>query len=135
MLFFAFILMIIVGLLMLQRDDYNECIAMTGASLVVVFGICAIISIIVISVNCIGSEGEKLAYEQRYESLIYKAKSEAIRDEFGIINKDYIDEIQAWNENVVKLKNWEKDFWIGIFVPNIYGEFETIDLSEISYKE
>lgn len=135
MLFFAFILMIIVGLLMLQRDDYNECIAMTGASLVVIFGICAIISIIVISVNCIGSEGERLAYEQRYESLIYKAKSEAIRDEFGIINKNYIDEIQAWNENVVKLKNWEKDFWIGIFVPNIYGEFETIDLSEISYKE
>lgn len=135
MLFFAFILMIIVGLLMLQRDDYNECIAMTGASLVVVFGICAIISIIVISVNCIGSEGEKLAYEQRYESLIYKAKTESIRDEFGVINKDYIDEIQEWNENVVKLKNWEKDFWIGIFVPNIYGEFETIDLSEISYKE
>lgn len=135
MLFFAFILMIIVGLLMLQRDDYNECIAMTGASLVVVFGICAIISIIVISVNCIGSEGVRLAYEQRYESLIYKAKTESIRDEFGIINKDYIDEIQEWNENVVKLKNWEKDFWIGIFVPNIYGEFETIDLSEISYKE
>ena len=127
--------MIIAGLLMLQRDDYNECIVMTGVSLVVVFGICAIISIIVISVNCIGSEGVRLAYEQRYESLIYKAKSEAIRDEFGIINKDYIDEIQAWNENVVKLKNWEKDFWIGIFVPNIYGEFETIDLSEISYKE
>lgn len=135
MLFFAFILMIIAGLLMLQRDDYNECIVMTGVSLVVVFGICAIISIIVISVNCIGSEGVRLAYEQRYESLIYKAKSEAIRDEFGIINKDYIDEIQEWNENVVKLKNWEKDFWIGIFVPNIYGEFETIDLSEISYKE
>lgn len=135
MLFFAFILMIIAGLLMLQRDDYNECIVMTGVSLVVVFGICAIISIIVISVNCIGSEGVRLAYEQRYESLIYKARTESIRDEFGIINKDYIDEIQAWNENVVKLKNWEKDFWIGIFVPNIYGEFETIDLSEISYKE
>ncbi len=135
MLFFAFILMIIAGLLMLQRDDYNECIVMTGVSLVVVFGICAIISIIVISVNCIGSEGVRLAYEQRYESLIYKAKTESIRDEFGVINKDYIDEIQEWNENVVKLKNWEKDFWIGIFVPNIYGEFETIDLSEISYKE
>ena len=135
MLFFAFILMIIAGLLMLQRDDYNECIVMTGVSLVVVFGICAIISIIVISVNCIGSEGEKLAYEQRYESLIYKAKTESIRDEFGIVNKEYIDEVQAWNEDVIKYKEWQRDFWIGIFIPNIYDDFETIDLGNIQFKE
>jgi len=46
------------------------------------------------------------------------------------LNKEVIDEIQDWNENITYYKNIQKDFWVGIFVPNVYDQFETIDYTK-----
>ena len=73
--------------------------------------------------------------EQRYDALTYKSQTESIRDEFGIVNKDYIDEVQEWNEDIASNQRMQRDFWLGIFIPNIYDDFELIDLDSIQYRE
>lgn len=68
--------------------------------------------------------------KERYNAIIYKVESGACRDEFGLLNKKVIDEIQDWNESVTYNKNIQEDFWVGIFIPNVYDQFEIIDYTK-----
>lgn len=65
----------------------------------------------------------KAEMRQEYKALVYKVNTESARDEFGVRNKDIIDEVQEWNTNLAFEKNAQRDFWVGIFVPNIYDAF------------
>lgn len=38
-----------------------------------------------------------------------------------------MNEIREWNEDLSWDKKNQDDFWIGIFVPNIFDRFEFID--------
>ena len=138
MLFWIFVIGLLAGIVLYIASgkcqkfyDYDA----VGAVLIITCGIMFFIMLTIIVCNNICYLGEKSAYEQRYESLIYKAKTKTIRDRFGIVNKEYIDEIQDWNEMIAKGKSLQRDFWVGIFVPNIYDGFEVIDLDEINYRE
>ena len=71
-----------------------------------------------------------MVFQETHKALTYKLESGACRDELGLLSKSVIDEIQDWNESIVRKKNFQKDFWIGIFYPNIYDEFETIDYTK-----
>lgn len=139
MIFWIFVILLVIGVILLFADYYigidSFALEILAAATSLVSGIIVAIMLIVIISNNFGAQGEKLSNQQTYDSLIYKSQTESIRDEFGIVNKEYIDEVQAWNENVVKYKSWQRDFWIGIFIPNIYDDLETIDLDSIQYKE
>ena len=138
MIFWIFVIALVVGIVLFVLSD--NCSFFYNWDTFAIADICiSIIAVavmgVIIAATHVTANGEKLANEQRYDSLIYKAGTESIRDEFGIVNKEYIDEVQAWNEDVIKYKEWQRDFWIGIFIPNIYDDFETIDLENIQFKE
>lgn len=100
-----------------------------------IFGIAFFTMIIVMCCNYIGSDIDMATNQETYKSLVYKAETEAIRDEFGIVDKKYVDEIQNWNTDVVKYQTLTHNFWVGIFYPDWYDEFETIDLEKIKMEE
>lgn len=81
-----------------------------------------------------GSEAEFAVLRERENALVYKVESGACRDDFGLLNKSVIDEIQEWNETIVKNKKLQNNFWLGIFYPDIYDEFETIDYTKYKKK-
>lgn len=64
---------------------------------------------------------------EAYNALTYKMESTTCRDDFGFLSKEVIDEVQEWNEDVRYYQAAQHDFWVGIFHPNVYDEFETID--------
>lgn len=64
---------------------------------------------------------------ETYKALTYKMESTTCRDEFGFLSKEVIDEVQAWNKYIRYYQSAQDDFWVGIFYPNVYDEFETID--------
>lgn len=91
--------------------------------------------VLVIMTLCISkshwrSEAELAILRERENALVYKVESGACRDDFGLLNKSVIDEIQEWNETIVKNKKLQNNFWLGIFYPDIYDEFETIDYTK-----
>lgn len=138
MIFWIFVIALVIGIILFALSDncsfFYSWDLFAIADIYISIIVIAIMGIIIATTH-VTANGEKLANEQRYDSLIYKAGTESIRDEFGIANKEYIDEVQAWNEDVIKYKEWQRDFWIGIFIPNIYDDFETIDLENIQFKE
>lgn len=120
-----------------QKEDNNkivECLyyhdepfIFTGGAIAVISGIVAFIMlIIIISAHC-GINAQVQSWRETYTALTYKLESGACRDEFGLLSKEIIDEVQNWNEDVVYNQNIQRDFWVGIFFPNVFDEFETID--------
>lgn len=100
----------------------------TGGMFAIAFGVASLIIMLVfIAAFHVGSPAEKVRLAEKQRALEYKLESGACRDELGLLNKEVIDEIQGWNESVSKNKILQRDFWIGIFIPNIYDDFETID--------
>lgn len=115
---------------------HDESITCTFGSLAVISGVIAIIMFTFVVIAQISADGCKVKCEQTYSALIYKSQTESIRDEFGIVNKEYVDEVQAWNEEISKCKTYSNDFWIGIFYPKkVYQDLELIDLEEIKMRE
>lgn len=110
-----------------QNDDTIES---SGWVTIAVSGIIMITMIIVFAYNYIGVNAQVEKNKEQYNAITYKVESGACRDEFGLLNKEVIDEIQDWNENITYYKNFQKDFWVGIFVPNVYDQFETIDYTK-----
>lgn len=110
-----------------QNDDTIESF---GWATVAVSGIIMAIMVIVLVSNyiCVNAQVEKS--KERYNAITYKVEGGACRDEFGLLNKEVIDDIQDWNESITYNKNIQEDFWVGIFIPNVYDQFETIDYAK-----
>lgn len=116
------------------RNDKPICLV-SGAT-AVISGIVIVCMLIGIIASNISADGLMASNEQRYNALVYKAQTEAIRDEFGIVNKSYIDEVQAWNEYLAEYQSYSHSFWIGIFYPKrAFDGFEFIDLQGIKMRD
>lgn len=91
-----------------------------------IFGVLAVISLglIVMAHLVAPSESAKIAAER--EILVYQAENALYENDNDIGKKELADQIAEWNSIIVANKAVEKNFWIGIYVPNIYGQFEEI---------
>lgn len=95
--------------------------------------LCGVILLLMIGfaiVINVTADGKYQQYKQRYEALLFKAQEESLRDEFGLLNKEFVDEVQLWNEDIAKYKTYSNNIWIGIFYPRhcIKG-MDVIDLN------
>lgn len=142
MLFWFFVITLVVGIVLIilgnlywdketkftkwmyfHDDDLYTCgwVVVIISALVLLFMTIAIIC----EYTTVNAYSQKC--NERYNALTYKVESGVCRDEFGLLNKEVVDEIQEWNEDVVYRKEMQNNFWVGIFYADIYDEFETID--------
>lgn len=107
---------------------YNdENISFAGWATSIISGIVAFIMLICIICAHTNIEAQLEKNREIYNALTYKMESTTCRDEFGFLSKEVIDEVQEWNKDVRYYQSAQDDFWVGIFIPNVYDEFETID--------
>lgn len=149
MLFWIFLILMAFGIALIftvnkirdkynySEDDNNKIVEylhyhddpfiFSGGAIAVISGIAALVMlIIIISAHC-GINAQVQKWRETYTALTYKLESGACLDEFGLLSKEIIDEVQNWNEDVAYNQNVQRDFWLGIFFPNVFDEFETID--------
>lgn len=105
-----------------------EYVQIIGRIATIAIGVILIICLLVLMVNYVCCDYQEMILITEYEVLCYKASSINIRDEFGLLNKEYIDEIQKWNMKVKEGKYWQNHFWWGVFNPDIYNNVDVIDL-------
>ncbi len=146
MLFWLFVILLVVGITMCVLTNcslnyevsekypvldwlyYNTDINIISSIVSLIAAACVVLSLICIVCEYTTVDSKVASNKVKYESLCYKLESDSVRDDFGLLNKEIVDEIQEWNEDLVYNKEMQDNFWVGIYYPNIYNQFKTIPL-------
>ena len=123
MLFLTFVIIIIAGFVLFAFDLENLGIAISAIG---IFGI--IVSVVVLAINYIGIDGYIARMNTRYETLVYQYENNIYDNDNDLGKRELMVDIQNWNEDLSSRRERQRDFWIGIYIPNIYDQFEYIEL-------
>lgn len=129
MVFWLCVIILVVGVVMCivgNRERWDG-IEMASSLVVAITGIAVIIMSICLCVEYSSVDANIAKNEELYKAITYKVESEACRDEFGLLSKEVIDEVQEWNKDVLYHQNIQDNFWVGIFYPDVFDRFKTID--------
>ena len=101
-----------------------------------IFMALAIVGIIVSTgifcVNYIGVEGDIAEYQTHYDSLKFQIEHNLYKDDITKVSiRELVKEIQHWNCDLAEKKINQYNTWIGIFIPDIYDQFEFISLDDL----
>ena len=80
--------------------------------------------------NYIGIDAKVSSYQKRYEALTYQYENNFYDNDNDIGKKELVSEIQYWNSDLAYRKTIQRDFWVGIYYPNVYDQFEFIKLNK-----
>lgn len=93
-------------------------------------GIASLVMAIVILVSHIWINGYIESCNTRYNMLVYQYENGFYNNENEVGKYELIRDIRLWNEDLSKYKELQDDLWVGVFYPNIYDQFEFIELEE-----
>lgn len=108
----------IVGKLIDDHAGYryeNWSIPFFGLGLISV--VTLIILIIVCAINTATATSNNYEMLETQTALIFKLENADIRDEFGLLNKSFVDDVEAYNKKIVVYKARSENPWISAFYP------------------
>lgn len=138
MLFWSFIITIVVGIicivagwLMYKYTRFaTEWLQGCGWFLTVIGFIAAFIAGIFIIDSNAALDAKIAEKEQIRSSLVYQLENDLYDNDNDLGKKTLYDQIQNYNSNLAYYKGVQDDFWLGIFYPDIYDQFEFIEYSK-----
>ena len=126
MLFWIFVLLGILGIVLYRKCDMDwEFVPMLA---MVSSGVIVAISLLIMIVWYTSSDAETAGNKAIYESLVYQYENELYENDNDVGKKELMADIEEWNADLAFYKAIQRNFWVGIFIPNIYDEFEYIEL-------
>lgn len=115
----------IIGLLLINEwSDWYEASAFVTA----IFGAAVVAMSIAILINYCCAEPFVERMNVRYETLTYQYENDLYDNDNDVGKYELMQDIREWNEDLAANKVKQHNFWYGIFVPDIYDQFEFIEL-------
>lgn len=84
--------------------------------------------VVIFAINHIGADAKVESNIKRYESLTYQYENNIYDNDNDLGKKELMDAIQKWNEDLAFYKSIQHNFWVGILIPDVFDEFEFIEL-------
>lgn len=129
MLFWLVVLSIVICLGLAVYLEKRFCDYSGPFLVIAIIGfIVAIIMLIVIIVENTNVDAYVAENQMRYEMLVYQYENDIYDNDNDLGKRDLMEDIQEWNEDLAYYREAQDDFWVGIFHPNVYNQFEFIEL-------
>lgn len=109
---------------LIKCDDFYDFASATFICGTVIT-VLMLIFVVVSNVNITGQWRQN--YEV-YKSLVYQYENELYENDNDLGKKELYNQIEEWNSNLAFNKEIQRNFWVGIFYPNIYDDLEFIEL-------
>lgn len=101
-----------------------------GTVLSIIMGAITLIMVIgVISANT-NIEGQLAAKQEEYKVLVHQVENDFYDNMTERGKAELMEDVMSWNAGVASGRIKQNDFWLGIFVEDIYHELELIDLGD-----
>ena len=132
MLFWIFVGIFVVALVGVIVCCYLDCDVSVDltAILTVISGIAIVVSIAIMADRYSHADADVAKYQKRYESLTYQYENDFYDNDNDIGKYELVYQIEYWNTDLAYRKTIQRDFWLGIYYPNIYDQFEFIKLDK-----
>lgn len=127
----VFVILLVLAIIFWNSDRCSVDTYAFTATLDTLVGIVIAIMLIIICVNNTGLDGEIAQSNTRYDMLVYQLENDIYDNDNDLGKRELMKDIQDWNEDLARYKENQDDFWIGIFIPNIYDQFEFIELDGV----
>lgn len=131
MLFWIFVAVMAIGIALWWYNcsvKWNDLLDVLSGVFFIPGLLCVLVSLAIIVIANIGNDGYVAGMNTRYESLVYQYENNIYDNDNDIGKRELMVDIQEWNEDLASYKANQRDFWIGIYIPNIYDQFEFIEL-------
>lgn len=112
-------------------DDYYDIIVDVSEVISVVLGVVILFMTVAICIGNFGTDAKVAKYKERYDSLVYQYENEIYYDDNVVY--DLLTDICEYNEDIAYYQEIQDDFWLGVFYPNVFDQFELIELDEEWY--
>lgn len=124
MLFWLFLILTVIGFITYMIYDSDASV------LVLIIGVVGtVISMAIFAANYLGLEGTIAEYKEHYNTIMFEVENKLYDDDVTTVSqRELVKEIQHWNCYLAKRKAIQHNFWIGIYIPDIYDDFEFIPL-------
>ena len=127
MLFWIFVAMLVGGIVWLCNVDW--CDDIPPILVTVIAAGAVVFSLIAFAVDYSSVDANVAKMNERYESLVYQYENNLYDNDNDVGKKELIKEIREWNENLAYYQSIQDNFWVGIYYPNIYDQFNKIELT------
>ena len=127
----AFVISIIV-IAIKNKISYDYHVIVDVSEVIsIVLGVAILFMTVAICIGNFGADAKAAKYKERYDSLVYQYENEIYCDDNTVYN--LLTDIREYNEDLAYYQEIQDDFWIGVFYPNIFDQFELIELDEEWY--
>ena len=136
MLFFILVIALIIGIvcwivgdILYRHTRYDtEWLRTSGEMFTVAMTICMAVNGVIFAYSYIGVDAKVAENMEIYESLTYQLDNNIYDNDNDLGKKELYDQIQEWNEDLAYYQAIQDDFWVGIYFPDIFDQFEFIEL-------
>lgn len=132
MIFWVFVTMFIIGIILCciqyYKDCYSDFLNVASCVTTLLGGIVGFGMGACIICTHLGLDGQIAQLEVRRETLVYQLETNMYENDNDIGKRELMSDIQEYNETIARNRANQNDFWYGIFIPNIYDQFELIEL-------
>lgn len=86
------------------------------------------ISVIILLCSYIGVDAKIEKNKAVYDSLVYQYENSVFNDDDDAVGKkELYNQIKDWNADLKYYQSIQRDFWLGIYYPNIFDQFKLIE--------
>jgi hypothetical protein len=130
MLFWIFVRMLIIGvgcIVIYHKTRVGEWVDLVGWLLNVVATLAIVISFIAMVSNHFCTDATVASMNERYDSLVWQYENDIYDNDNDFGKRELMLDIQEWNEGLARKQNLQDNFWVGIYYPDIYDQFDFVE--------